>query len=70
MKDAEILPWLKAISEHLGTIGNELKHIRNLLEPKTPSLSHNGSGCRAGKDQSEVIPLDLETFVIQSKSKR
>ena len=70
MKDEEILSCLKILSEHLSTIGNELKHIRNLLELKVPSLPQKGSGCKADKEQIEVIPLDLETFVTQIKRQR
>ena len=66
MENEEMLSWLRIISEHLDTIGNELKHIRNLLEPKAPfSLPQNDSNCDASEGQSEVIPLDLETFVTQ-----
>jgi len=70
MKDEEILPWIKIISEHLGSIGSELKQIRNLLDPKAFSLPMNGSGYKTCKDESEVIPLDLEAFAAQSKDKR
>lgn len=70
MKNEEMLSWLKIISEHLSTIGNELKHIRNLLELKVPALPQNGSDCNADKEQSDVIPLDLELFATQIKHQR
>jgi hypothetical protein len=70
MENEEMLSWLKIISEHLGTIGNELKHIRNLLELKVPALPQNGSDCHADKDQSDIIPLDLESFATQIKRQR
>jgi hypothetical protein len=70
MENEEMLSWLKIISENLSTIGNELKHIRNLLELKAPALPQNDSNCYADKDQSDVIPLDLESFATQIKHQR
>jgi DNA-binding transcriptional MerR regulator len=70
MKNEEMLSWLKIIGEHLSTIGTELKHIRNLLELKVPALPQKGSGCHVDKEQSDVIPLDLEAFATQIKHQK
>jgi hypothetical protein len=69
MKSEEILPWLKIISEHLGTIGSELKQVRDILESKAFSLSRNNSGPKSYRVKPEVIPLDLEAFAAKKKGK-
>jgi len=69
MKNEEILPWLKIISEHLDTIGSELKRVRNLLELKVSPLPKNAFSNKTFKDKPEVIPLDLEAFAANSKDK-
>jgi hypothetical protein len=69
MKSEEILPWLKIISEHLGTIGSELKQVRSILESNVFSLSKNDSDYKPFKAKSEVVPLDLEAYAAKSRDK-
>jgi 4-alpha-glucanotransferase len=68
MKGEEILQWLKIISEHLGTIGSELKQVRNILESKVFSLPQNNSSPKSYRAKPEVIPLDLEAFAAKKKN--